>query len=117
MNVLHRLLGEIERLEKLDDVASPLARLAGQAFRPRVIRNLLSGTAVGHPVHPVLTDVPIGAWSMAVLLDAAGKRAEPGADLLFATGIAAAVPTAVAGLTTGRIPVGQNRGSGWYTRP
>lgn len=35
---------------------------------------------------------------MAVLLDAAGERAEPGADLLVATGIAAAVPTAVAGL-------------------
>jgi len=67
--------------------------------RPRVVRNLLSGTDLGHPLHPVLTDVPIGAWVMSALLDAAGgPAAEGAADLLVAAGVVAAVPTAAAGL-------------------
>jgi nitrite reductase/ring-hydroxylating ferredoxin subunit len=55
-----------------------------------VVRNLLSGTDLGHPLHPVLTDLPIGAWMMSALLAAA--------DLLVAAGFAAAVPAAAAGL-------------------
>jgi len=63
------------------------------------MRNLLSGTDLGHPLHPVLTDLPIGAWVMSALLDAAGgPAAEGAADLLVAAGVVAAVPTAAAGL-------------------
>ena len=50
----------LERLEALDKVARPLAGAVGRAVRPRVVRNLLSGTDSGHPLHPVLTDLPIG---------------------------------------------------------
>ena len=88
-----------ERLEALDKVARPLAGAVGRAVRPRVVRNLLSGTDLGHPLHPVLTDLPIGAWVMSALLDAAGgPAAEGAADLLVAAGVVAAVPTAAAGL-------------------
>ena len=41
---------------------------------------MLSGTLLGHPDHPALSDIPIGAWSMATLLDTVGGRraADPG---------------------------------------
>ena len=46
----HRL----ERVEALDKVVRPLAGAVGRAVRPRVVRNLLSGTDLGHALHPVL---------------------------------------------------------------
>ena len=35
------------------------------------LKNLLNGTWLEHPLHPVLTDIPIGAWTVAMVLDAA----------------------------------------------
>lgn len=99
MSVLHNLARRAERIQSLDRVSRPLTATVGRLVRPRVVRNLLSGTYLGHPLHPMLTDVPIGAWSMASLLDTVGGRAaEPAADLLVATGVIAAVPTAASGL-------------------
>jgi nitrite reductase/ring-hydroxylating ferredoxin subunit len=99
MNILRQTIRRLERLEALDKVARPLARTVGRAVRPRVVRNLLSGTYLGEPQHPVLTDLPIGAWVMSALLDAAGgPAAEGAADLLVAAGVVAAVPAAATGL-------------------
>lgn len=99
MNILHQTVRRLERLEALDKVAKPLAKAVGRAVRPRVVRNLLSGTDQGEPLHPVLTDLPIGAWVMSALLDAAGgPAAEGAADLLVTAGVVAAVPTVAAGL-------------------
>jgi nitrite reductase/ring-hydroxylating ferredoxin subunit len=99
MNILRKTVRRLERLEALDKVARPLAGAVGRAVRPRLVRNLLSGTYLGEPQHPVLTDLPIGAWVMSALLDAAGgPAAEGAADLLVAAGVVAAVPTAAAGL-------------------
>lgn len=99
MPALHRLVTQLERSTRLDPLAKPLLAAASKAVRPRAVRNLLSGTSVGHPLHPVLTDVPIGAWSMATLLDTIGGPSAAGAaDLLVAAGILAAVPTAATGV-------------------
>jgi nitrite reductase/ring-hydroxylating ferredoxin subunit len=99
MNIVRKTVRRIERLEALDKVAKPLAGTVGRAVRPRVVRNLLSGTYLGEPQHPVLTDLPIGAWVMSALLDAVGgPAAEAAADLLVAAGVVAAVPTVAAGL-------------------
>lgn len=106
---LDSLVKAVEQFDLLDGVASSLAKAVGKAVSPKPVRNLLSGTYIGHPLHPVLTDLPIGAWSMAALLDLAGGRAsEPAADALVVVGIATAVPTAAAGLndwsdTTGKV--------------
>jgi nitrite reductase/ring-hydroxylating ferredoxin subunit len=95
----HELVRRIERFTALDKVAKPLAGLVGKAVRPRGVRNLLSGTKLGHPAHPMLTDLPIGAWSMSALLDTVGgASAEPAADLLIGAGILSAIPTAMTGL-------------------
>jgi len=94
-----RLVKRIERLDALDQVAKPLQQLVSRCVSPRVVRNALSGTNIGHPLHPMLTDLPIGMWSAAAALDAmGGRRAQPAADLLVGAGIAAAVPTALSGL-------------------
>lgn len=99
MKVLDDLVGRVERWKALDRVGRPAAAAVGRVVSPRPVRNLLSGTALGHPAHPLLTDLPIGAWSMATLLDLVGGRAaEPAADLLVVTGMATAVPTAATGL-------------------
>ena len=99
MKIMQQTVRRLERLEALDKVAKPLAEAVGRAVQPRVVRNLLSGTDLGEPLHPVLTDLPIGAWVMSALLDTAGgPAAEGAADLLVTAGVVAAVPTAAAGL-------------------
>lgn len=95
----HELVRRIERFTVLDKVAKPVAGMVGRAVRPRLVRNVLSGTKLGHPAHPMLTDLPIGAWSMSALLDTVGgASAEPAADLLVSAGILSAIPTAMTGL-------------------
>jgi nitrite reductase/ring-hydroxylating ferredoxin subunit/uncharacterized membrane protein len=94
------LASSLKRLAQLDAVAKPV----GKAVRERVpagpLKDALSGTWLGHAVHPVLTDVPIGSWTSATLLDLIGGRESAAAsERLIGIGIAAAVPTAVTGAT------------------
>ena len=110
MNPLHALVDAIEHFDRLDGVASAIAKAVGKAVQPRPVRNTLSGTSLGHPLHPVLTDFPIGAWTMATLLDnVGGPASEPAADILVAVGIATAVPTAAAGLNDWSDTQGKSR--------
>jgi uncharacterized membrane protein len=58
-------------------------------------------TAFGHSLHPVLTDLPLGCWTGALLLDVVGgKRSRPAATRLVGLGLLAAGPTAYAGLAS-----------------
>src|SRR5689334_20879360 len=66
-------MSAILRSDRLDALALPLQRaLARVAGRPKFRRakDFLNGTWLGHPLHPALTDVPIGAWTVAVVFDA-----------------------------------------------
>lgn len=110
MSMPHKAVRRVEKAEALDRVAKPVSSMVKRMVRPRLVRNLLSGTNLGHPLHPMLTDVPIGAWSMAGLLDAVGgPDAEPAADLLVTAGVVAAVPTAVTGMNDWSDTVGPER--------
>src|SRR5205814_10686841 len=56
------------------------------------VRNFLHGTWLGHPLHPVVTDLPIGAWTAAAALDAyepstGDKTFAPGADIAVGLGL------------------------------
>jgi nitrite reductase/ring-hydroxylating ferredoxin subunit len=62
------------------------------------VRDALHGVWLGHPVHPVLVQVPVGAWMSAAFLDALGPD-ENGARHLIGLGLLASVPAAVAGWT------------------
>jgi nitrite reductase/ring-hydroxylating ferredoxin subunit/uncharacterized membrane protein len=89
-----------EQFDSLDGVARGLAKAVERAAPEGSSRNeALSGTASGHPLHPPLTDLVIGAWTSAVALDwLGGRRADPAADWLVALGAVAAIPTVAAGL-------------------
>jgi len=69
--------------------------IASAFARTGPAKDILNGTWLGHPLHPVLTDVPVGAFTTAVLLDVAGERRA--ADLAVATGVAGMVASAVSG--------------------
>jgi nitrite reductase/ring-hydroxylating ferredoxin subunit/uncharacterized membrane protein len=92
---------QIEQLELLDPISEPLQKAVRAAVpQDSQLKDLLSGTWLGHPLHPPLTDVVIGAWTSALLLDLlGGKQGEQSADGLVAAGVLAAVPTASAGLS------------------
>jgi nitrite reductase/ring-hydroxylating ferredoxin subunit len=62
---------------------------------PQPVRDVLDGVWLGNPLHPALTDIPLGAWSAAFLLDLAGSEAADGA---LAVGVLGAVPAALTGL-------------------
>lgn len=89
-----------ERIDALDQVAGSLAKAVERAAPDgSSVNEVLSGTAMGHPLHPPLTDVVIGAWTSAVALDwLGGKRGGAAADWLVALGALSALPTAAAGL-------------------
>jgi nitrite reductase/ring-hydroxylating ferredoxin subunit/uncharacterized membrane protein len=87
-------------MDSLDQVAEPVAKaVEGAAPAGSPLNEALSGTAIGHPLHPPLTDIVIGAWTSAVALDwLGGKRGRAAADRLVALGVLSALPTAAAGL-------------------
>lgn len=69
------LINVIERqdfLEQASDAIQPAVSNTFKAAGPagHEVKNFLHGTWLGHPLHPVLTDVPIGAWTAALALDA-----------------------------------------------
>ena len=89
----------IEEVDALDAVAEPLQRAVRTVVpQDTVLKDLLSGTWLGHPVHPPLTDVVIGAWTSALALDlVGGDQTDKAAERLIGIGILAAVPTALSG--------------------
>jgi nitrite reductase/ring-hydroxylating ferredoxin subunit/uncharacterized membrane protein len=67
------------------------------------VANVLHGTWLGHPLHVVLTDVPIGSWTAAAVLDLieanTGNRAlGRGADAAIKVGLVGAAASALTGL-------------------
>jgi nitrite reductase/ring-hydroxylating ferredoxin subunit len=96
----YRLAEEVERAEALDSIARPASKAVANAIPHGPLKDLLSGTFLGHPLHPLLTDVPLGAWFSAIALDVVGgKAAEDAADKLVGIGVLAAFPTVASGLS------------------
>src|SRR3954447_3972881 len=92
----------VERQEWLEPVESGLQRAVSGSFEAagaagQKARNFLHGVWLGHPLHPVLTDIPVGAWTAAVILDLAGE--ERAAEVAVQVGLVGAVGSAVTGLT------------------
>jgi nitrite reductase/ring-hydroxylating ferredoxin subunit len=79
--------------EPLDQVAEPVQEAVHAV--PKPVRDVLDGVWLGNPLHPALTDVPLGAWTAAFALDLVGSEAADGA---LAVGVLGAVPAAVTGL-------------------
>jgi nitrite reductase/ring-hydroxylating ferredoxin subunit/uncharacterized membrane protein len=98
--LLEKAMKRLEEAEALDQPAQKLADVVHAATRPRLVKNALSGTWLGHRFHPLLVELPIGFWSGALMFDMiATRRARWAADVLVGSGVVAAVPTAAAGLS------------------
>jgi nitrite reductase/ring-hydroxylating ferredoxin subunit/uncharacterized membrane protein len=96
---MHDVATGIEKLDRLDAIAEPLGNAAKKMIPAGGLKDLLSGTWLGHQLHPLLTDIPIGSFTSATLLDlVGGRRAQPAANLLAAVGVISTLPTAAAGL-------------------
>jgi nitrite reductase/ring-hydroxylating ferredoxin subunit/uncharacterized membrane protein len=99
----------IETQEWLTPVADGVQNTVGAIYAAagpvgQKVKNFLHGTWLGHPLHPAITDVPVGAWTVAAVLDVVdavqgnnGKNAT--ADGAISIGLVGAVGAAVSGLT------------------
>ncbi|HEX2149918.1 MAG TPA: Rieske 2Fe-2S domain-containing protein [Actinomycetota bacterium] len=91
----------IERMQSLDGGARLLQRALARIIpRQSLRKDLLSGTWMGRPLHPVLTDVVIGTWVSSAFLDLSpDERMGKAADRLLLVGNLSATPTIAAGLS------------------
>lgn len=105
----------VDRLEqahwpdRLADVYRPLAdAVAGPPDRTR--NKVLTGRWIGHALHPVLVQLPLGLWLSTTVLDLAGGRAaRPAARKLLGWGVLATLPAVASGLAEWRPTVGGAR--------
>jgi len=107
--VSEALMVAIDKQPALDQIADKLQPAINDLFSSggeggQQVKNFLHGTWLGHPLHPVLTDVPIGAWTTALALDGfAAVNGNSGfgaaADAAIAIGLVGAVGAAESGAT------------------
>ena len=91
-----RVISRLEELTGLDRLVEPGQKLAKLIPSGR-FKDALHGVWLGHPVHPPLVQVPVGAWFSASIIGL-HSDGEPAARVLSAIGLAGAVPAALAGL-------------------
>src|SRR5687767_14784282 len=102
------LVRTLANQKSLDGIAGPLQEAIRSLFASAgtaggKAKNFLHGSALGHPLHPALIELPVGAWTLAAILDAlevAGLHRNRGlADTAIKIGLVGAVGAAVAGAT------------------
>jgi nitrite reductase/ring-hydroxylating ferredoxin subunit/uncharacterized membrane protein len=102
------ILGIVERQEWLapvQDTGEALVKKTYEAAgeRGQAVKNALHGVWLGHPLHSAITDVPVGSWTAAAVLDFLEARGQnqysAGADAAVAVGLAGALGSALSGVT------------------
>ena len=93
---LDRAVDTLERASWLDQAAEVIATQLRKVVKPGATEDLLSGTPLGHPAHPMLVAMPIGMWTSVTVLDLVGgnRRTTRG---LVALGALTALPAAATG--------------------
>lgn len=94
---LHQLLRRAERLTIVDRPAGAVAVAARRVLRRASLDRVLRGEWLGHPLHPVLVPLPMGAFLGAAVLDVLPGN-EDAARRLVGAGLVALPPTVAAGL-------------------
>jgi len=95
-------------VDPLDRAGAALDRIV--SLRPGAVKDGLSGTWLGHPLHPLLTDVTIGAWTSSIALDALLQRqTERAARALVGIGVLSAIPTIASGWSDWSDTTGEDR--------
>lgn len=97
-SVGERVASAIEQDERLDGLVEKLSGPTSRLIASPGRRDLLTGKQLGHALHPILTDLPVGFWASSWALDLlpvdGSRRAS---QRLLGLGILAAVPTAITG--------------------
>lgn len=100
----HRLVQVIEPGNRLDPIIDRVQQPA-YAFlmRHAPLRSTLNCAWAGHPIHAILTEVPIGAWTAGCVLDLLdalrlNRTLRPAADLVHTIGLIGALGAAVFGI-------------------
>jgi nitrite reductase/ring-hydroxylating ferredoxin subunit/uncharacterized membrane protein len=93
---LRPLVDALEQLTALDTVGKTVGKAVRDLLGHGEIKDAISGTWFGHAVHPPLTDVVIGSFLGASLLDLLGADGKS-SERLLGVGLVAAVPTALTG--------------------
>ena len=94
---LRPLVGALEQAALLDTPAKAVGKAVRSAIAPGTAKEALSGTWLTHAVHPPLTDVVIGSFLAASLVDVTSPGTPEASERLLGIGLVAAVPTALSG--------------------
>src|SRR4051794_35081404 len=93
---LKPLVDAVEGAAPLDAAGKTVAKTVRNTISPGPLKDALSGTWLGHALHPVLTDVVVGSFLSATMLDLLGGDDDGAAQRrLIGVGIAAHGPTAL----------------------
>jgi nitrite reductase/ring-hydroxylating ferredoxin subunit/uncharacterized membrane protein len=118
---MSRTVGQriVDALPWLDAVAEKVQPKVQEAVEAggTPVRNVLDGTPIEVPLHPALTDVPVGSWTAALVFDgfdaATGSRAmRNAADATLVVGIVGGLAAAATGLSDWRYLSGGSRRMG-----
>ncbi len=102
------IMGLVDRQEWLQPIQDTGAELIHNAFTAagpagQTAKNALHGVWLGHPLHPAMTDVPVGSWTVATALDLLEIRGDSqyraGADAAVMLGLLSSIPVALTGMT------------------
>jgi nitrite reductase/ring-hydroxylating ferredoxin subunit len=98
LSPLEPLVRGIESAALLDPAATAIGRVLQRILPPGRLKDAVSGTWLGHALHPMLTDVVIGSFTSASAVDLlAGEDGHVASERLIMLGIAAYGPTAFSG--------------------
>lgn len=116
------LLEAMNVIEDQDWLEAPSETLAGAVSKvltrptggPTKLDDFLNGVWFGHPLHPMLTDIPIGAWTITLALDGlevitGSPDFTAGADAALGAGLLGAVASAITGAAQWQYTVGRQR--------
>ena len=87
---------DLESETRLDPVINKASALYSVVFASRSLRDLLHGVPIGHPLHPLAVQVPLGAFLSSAALDLFPKTGRQ-SKLLVGLGIVSAIPAIAAG--------------------
>ena len=107
----------LDQLPVLDQIGDAGQAAIGTALQrggstAKLVKDVLNGVWFRHPLHPALTDVPIGAWTCSTILDAASaadSRLAPAADVLLGVGCLGALGAAASGVADWQDTYGHER--------
>lgn len=97
---LEPLVRRIEAARELDGPAKAIGKAARGKLSDGAIKDALSGTWLGHALHPLLTDVVIGSFLSTTVLDLlGGDESGTAGRRLLTVGVLAYPPAALTGLS------------------